>query len=174
MLRGPPPPTPTPSATAGTEVTKHGREQAVRRALAAAVLTASWARPDAAPAARTDVYALVGARIVTVSGATLESGTLVMRDGLIEAVGADGAVPPARQYPGSVMGTVAYVRQSLDDALRYRDQWAAYERSPAGRKRPRYDSALAAWPDVLAGRETLVVTAFRENDVRRALAIADE
>jgi len=80
----------------------------------------------------------------------------------------------ARQYPGSLMGTVAYARQSIDDAIHYRDEWAAYERSPAGRRRPRYDPALAAWQDVLAGRETLVVTAFRENDVRRALAIADE
>jgi len=236
------------------------------------------------------VYALVGARIVTVSGPTHDRGTLVMRDGVIEAVGPRVAVPPdarviradnlvltpglidgfsgtglpavtarpggaassgaaatpspsplapqamaldrvrvsdalkardagittvlvvpregvlpgqsvilnlsgdkaeamalkqpaalhlhmstlARQYPGSLMGTVAYARQSLDDAIRYRDEWAAYERSPAGKKRPRYDPALAAWQEVLAGREMLVVTAFRENDVRRALAIADE
>jgi imidazolonepropionase-like amidohydrolase len=236
------------------------------------------------------VYALAGARIVTVSGPTHDRGTLVMRDGVIEAVGPNAAVPPdarviradnlvltpglidgfsgtglpvvavrpsgaagsgaaaapppsplapqamaldrvrvadalkardagittvlvipregvlpgqsvilnlsgdkaeamalkqpaalhlhmstlARQYPGSLMGTVAYARQSLDDAIRYRDEWAAYERSPAGKRRPRYDPALAAWQEVLAGREMLVVTAFRENDVRRALAIADE
>jgi imidazolonepropionase-like amidohydrolase len=258
--------------------------------LAAAVVLAVWARPDAAPAARSEVYALVGARIVTVSGPTHDRGTLVMRDGVIEAVGPDAAVPPdarviradnlvltpglidgfsdtglptltarpggtagsgaaappppsplapqamaldrvrvadalkardagittvlvipregvlpgqsvilnlsgdkaeamalkqpaalhlhmstlARQYPGSLMGTVAYARQSLDDAIRYRDEWAAYERSPADKRRPRYDPALAAWQEVLAGREMLVVTAFRENDVRRALAIADE
>ena len=41
-------------------------------------------------------------------------------------------------------------------------------------QRPAYDAALAAWQDVLAGREPLVVTASRENDVRRALALADE
>jgi imidazolonepropionase-like amidohydrolase len=266
------------------------KAQAVRRALAAAVVAALCARPDAAPAARSEVYALVGARIVTVSGPTHDRGTLVMRDGVIEAVGPDGTVPPdarviradnlvltpglidgfsgtglptvtarpggtagsgaaaapppsslvpqamaldrvrvadalkardagittvlvipregvlpgqsvilnlsgdkaeamalkqpaalhlhmstlARQYPGSLMGTVAYARQSLDDAIRYRDEWAAYERSPAGQRRPRYDPALAAWQEVLAGREMLVVTAFHENDVRRALAIADE
>jgi len=264
--------------------------RAVRRGLAAATVAAFWTQP--APAARTDVYALVGARIVTVSGPTHESGTLVMRDGVIEAVGASVAIPPdarviqakglvltpglidgfsgtglpaptprtggagggaggggaapasnplapqalaldkvraadalkardagvttvlvipregvlpgrsvilnlsgdkpeamvlkqpaalhlhmstvARQYPGSLMGTMAYARQALADAARYRDEWAAYERSPAGKKRPRYDSALAAWQDVLAGKQTLVVTAFRENDVRRALALADE
>jgi imidazolonepropionase-like amidohydrolase len=80
----------------------------------------------------------------------------------------------ARQYPGSLMGTMAYVRQALLDAGRYREEWAAYERSPRGRKRPRYDKHLAAWQEVAAGRETLVVTASRENDIRRAVALADE
>src|SRR5262245_46965106 len=79
-----------------------------------------------------------------------------------------------RQYPGSLMGTMAYVRQALLDAAHYRDEWAAYEKSPAGRKRPSYDRRLAAWQDVAAGRETLIVTASRENDIRRALALADE
>ncbi len=237
------------------------------------------------------VYALVGGRIVTVSGPAIEKGTVVLRDGLIEAVGPNVTVPPdarvldakglvltpgiidgfgglglpapaprtreagapaatpspppapslapeamsldrlraadalkgrdqgittalvigregvlpgqsvlvnlggdkledmvlrqpaalhlhmtalTRQYPGSLMGTVAYVRQALLDAGRYREEWAAYERAPRGRKRPRYDKQLAAWQDVAAGRETLVVTASRENDIRRAISLADE
>src|SRR5687767_12295985 len=41
-----------------------------------------------------DIYAITNARIVTVAGATIERGTVVMRDGLIEAVGANVA-PPA-------------------------------------------------------------------------------
>lgn len=238
------------------------------------------------------VYALVGGRIVTVSGPVLEKGTVVLRDGLIEAVGENVPVPPdarvldakglvltpgiidgfgslglpappprtreggapatppaaaagpgslapeamsldrlrtsdalkgrdqgittalvigwegvlpgqsvlvnlrgekvedmvlrqpaalhlhmtslTRQYPGSLMGTMAYVRQALLDAGRYREEWAAYERAPAGRKRPGYDKHLAAWQEVAAGRELLIVTASRENDIRRALALADE
>ncbi len=238
------------------------------------------------------VYALVGGRILTISGPPLENGTVVLRDGLIEAVGESVAVPPdarvldakglvltpgiidgfgglglpppaprareasapavapmaapgpgplapeamsfdrlrvadalkardqgittalvigredvlpgqsvlvnlggekvedmvlrqpaalhlhltalTRQYPGSLMGTMAYVRQALLDANRYREEWAAYEKAPTGRKRPRYDKHLAAWQEVAAGRETLIVTASRENDIRRALALADE
>jgi imidazolonepropionase-like amidohydrolase len=83
------------------------------------------------------------------------------------------ATIPAK-YPGSLMGTVAYARQALLDAAHYRETWAAYDKAPRGRKRPRYDSALAAWQDVTAGRQVLVVTATRENDIRRALALADE
>jgi imidazolonepropionase-like amidohydrolase len=255
------------------------------RALAALAIVALAA---AAFGAKEDLYAITGARVITVSGATLENGTVVLRDGLIEAVGA-GVAPPAgarvisgqgltvtpglidgfggvglpaapargaggtpaaapsppdplapqamalerlrpsdvvkardtgittalvigkegvlagqsvlvnlggdkadgmvlkqpaglhlhmttlrRQYPSSLMGTGAYARQALYDALRYRDAWAAYEKSPRGRKRPLYDAALAAWQGVLGGRVPLVVTAQRENDVRRALALADE
>ena len=51
---------------------------------------------------RTDVYAITNARIVTVSGAPIEKGTVVVRDGLIEAVGANAAVPPdARVLDGT-------------------------------------------------------------------------
>ena len=80
----------------------------------------------------------------------------------------------SRRYPNALMGTVALARQALYDARRYGEAWAAYEKAPAGKKRPRYDAALAAWQDVVAGRETLVVTASRANDIRRALALADE
>ena len=40
------------------------------------------------------VYALVGGRVLTVSGPALEQGTVVLRDGLIEALGANVALPP--------------------------------------------------------------------------------
>ena len=37
--------------------------------------------------------AITNARIVTVSGSTIQTGSVVIRDGLIEAVGADVRVP---------------------------------------------------------------------------------
>lgn len=40
-----------------------------------------------------DAYAITNARIVTVSGETIERGTIVIRDGLIAAVGANIAAP---------------------------------------------------------------------------------
>ena len=50
------------------------------------------------------------------------------------------------------MGTMAYVRQQLHDANRYREEWAPYERSPSGRRRPQADAALSAWGEVLEGK----------------------
>ncbi len=58
---------------------------------------------------RTDVYAITNAQIVTVSGKTIPRGTIVVRDGLIEAVGETVKVPADAQmidgsgltvYPG--------------------------------------------------------------------------
>lgn len=47
-------------------------------------------------------YAITNARIVTVSGDTVEKGTVVVRDGLIESVGVNAKVPAdARVYDGS-------------------------------------------------------------------------
>src|SRR5687768_17779463 len=56
-------------------------------------------------------YAITNARIVTVSGPTIEKGTVVIRDGLIQAVGADVRPPADAQvidgnglsvYPGFI------------------------------------------------------------------------
>src|ERR1044071_7253960 len=54
------------------------------------------------PNASVNVYAITNARIVTVSGPTIERGTVVIRDGLIAAVGASVAAPPdARTIDGT-------------------------------------------------------------------------
>ncbi len=51
---------------------------------------------------RAETYAITNARIVTVSGAPIERGTIVIRDGLIEAVGANAKIPAdARTIDGA-------------------------------------------------------------------------
>ena len=50
----------------------------------------------------TDTYAITNAKIVTMSGATIDRGTVVIRDGLIAAVGANATVPAdARTIDGT-------------------------------------------------------------------------
>jgi imidazolonepropionase-like amidohydrolase len=63
------------------------------------------------------IYAITGARIVTVSGAAIDNGTVLFRDGIIEQVGASVTVPAGAQviqgkgltvYPGLIdMGSSA-------------------------------------------------------------------
>jgi len=52
------------------------------------------AAPDAQAQARTGVWALTNARIETITKGTIEKGTIVIRDGIIEAVGANVQPPP--------------------------------------------------------------------------------
>jgi len=67
----------------------------------AAAATLALLLPDVLRAATPRVHAIVGARIVTAPGQVIERGTIVMRDGLIVAVGANVPVPAdARVWPG--------------------------------------------------------------------------
>ena len=57
------------------------------------------------------IFAITGARVVTISGATIENGTVLIQDGRIAAVGANVSVPPNAEridgrglsvYPGMI------------------------------------------------------------------------
>ncbi len=62
-------------------------------AAVAAVLAACVAGTQPARADRPLIYAITGATIQTAPGKVIQNGTVVLRDGLIAAVGADAAVP---------------------------------------------------------------------------------
>src|SRR5687767_15863015 len=88
---------------------RHSQQRTLAPAAAAAALVtlaaALWlSAPAGAQRSRggVDVYAITNARIVTVSGPVIERGTVVIRDGLIAAVGANLAAPPdARAIDGA-------------------------------------------------------------------------
>jgi imidazolonepropionase-like amidohydrolase len=72
---------------------------------------------------RAGTYAIRNARIVTLSGPEIENGTIVIRDGKIEAVGAGVAVPAGAQeidarglsvYPGMMDAGTALGLQEID------------------------------------------------------------
>ena len=64
-------------------------------AIAALALVSIFLFPIAsAQRSAIDTYAITNARIVTVSGSTIDRGTVVIRNGLIETVGANVSAPP--------------------------------------------------------------------------------
>jgi imidazolonepropionase-like amidohydrolase len=77
-------------------------------------------------------------------------------------------------YPNSLMGVFASLRQMLLDAQRYRQAQQTYERSPRGMRRPNQDRALAALLPVLDGTMPVVMYADREREIARALDLAVE
>src|SRR5262247_1396430 len=75
-------------------------------ALAALAALALLSLPASAATPR--VHAIVGARIVTGPGQVIENGTVVMRDGVITAVGANVPVPAdARVWEGDSLTVYA-------------------------------------------------------------------
>jgi imidazolonepropionase-like amidohydrolase len=87
------------------------------------------------------VYAIKGARIVRVSGPPIENGTVVLRDGVIEAVG-DNITPPADAWVIEGKGMTVY--PGLVDAL---STWGLPSAAPAvaaGGGRGRGAAALTA------------------------------
>ena len=77
-------------------------------------------------------------------------------------------------YPNSLMGTVAFIRQTFYDAVHYRDQQSRYDRVKRGVPRPEHDKKLAALVPALKGDLPVLFVANSDLDIRRALMIADE
>ena len=93
--------------------------------LAGAAFSGAFAQAQGVPA----VYAIVGAKIEIGDGRVIEKGTVVLRDGMIEAVGADVMAPPDAEiikgdglvvYPGFI-DAHALSGLKLPDALPNQD-----------------------------------------------------
>ncbi|HEU4931563.1 MAG TPA: amidohydrolase family protein [Pyrinomonadaceae bacterium] len=78
------------------------------------------------------------------------------------------------QYPGSLLGVFAALRQMMLDAQRYRDSLQVYERAPRGTRRPETDRSLAALIPVIDGRMPVVMLANSEREISRALDLGAE
>src|SRR5688572_7945490 len=85
-----------------------------RRVTALVALTAVLGTPAAAQTRGPDAYAITNARIVPGSGATIPRGTVVIRNGLISAVGPSAPVPADARI---IDGTGLTVYPGLIDAL---------------------------------------------------------
>lgn len=84
------------------------------------------------------------------------------------------AATGSREYPNSLMGILAYVKQGLLDARRYRDSWEIYRRHPRSVRRPATDRSLEALVPVIEGRMPLVLPGDSAPEVQRALRLAEQ
>lgn len=78
------------------------------------------------------------------------------------------------QYPNSLMGVFAALRQSFLDARRYEQNIGIYERNPRGLSRPMQDKSLIALLPYLRGELPVVMNANTEREITRALDLARE
>jgi imidazolonepropionase-like amidohydrolase len=77
-------------------------------------------------------------------------------------------------YPVSLLGTIAFVRQSFLDAQHQLLEQQRYERMKTGVTRPAYDPGLTALQPALAGRLPVAFEAGLSREILRALNMAQE
>lgn len=77
-------------------------------------------------------------------------------------------------YPNSLMGIIAFIRQSWNDADWYRKAHDAYTKKPSGRERPETNTALATLADALQYKQPVMMTATDELQFLRVAKIGKE
>jgi len=78
------------------------------------------------------------------------------------------------QYPASLMGTIALIRQTLLDVQWYHEAWAKFRQVGPGQTAPETNLALAALQPYVSRRKPMVMEVSDELDILRALKITRE
>ena len=78
------------------------------------------------------------------------------------------------QYPGSLLGTFAQIRQHFYDAQRLQEIEKIYAANPKGLKRPEMDKSLEALFPAINGKMPVVFNANREKEIIRAIGLINE
>ena len=139
--------------------------------------------PDAKAAAKLRMQGITSALIVPPKGifkgtsALVNIGDgkpndLIVRSNVAQHV-LHGVPQSDDDYPGSLMGAIAIIRQVLYDADWYQKAQEAYTKNPS-LTRPEANDALAALKDVVAHKTSIVFETSDELDVLRAQKIAQE
>lgn len=147
--------------------------------LAAALLQADDARLDKFHRAGITTALTIPRRGIFIGQSALinlagdEPARMVIRSPVAMHIGFD-RTGGFRTFPGSLMGVVAYIRQTLYDAQHYELEWSRYRRLKRGIRRPAWDKALEALQPVLNGKEPVVFVANEAKEIRRVIALVDE
>lgn len=77
-------------------------------------------------------------------------------------------------YPSSLMGTMAFLRQSFLDASHYALHQSRFKELQKGLRRPTYDPFLEALVPYVVEKKPIVFHCANQEDIRRALRLRDE
>lgn len=83
-------------------------------------------------------------------------------------------VTERNSYPSSLMGTVAFLRQSFLDAEHYSSYQSQFARIQKGMKRPEYNPFLEAIIPYVVEKKPVIFTCGNQEDIKRALRLRDE
>ena len=108
---------------------------------------------------------------------SLGSGTVagrVIREGIAHSASLNRDNRVGNVYPTSAMGGIAFIRQTLLDAGWHAQARAAYDRAPAGLRRPESNAALASLGPVLRKERPIIFETRSPEEILRVLAIGQE
>jgi imidazolonepropionase-like amidohydrolase len=98
----------------------------------------------------------------------------IVRPNLVQSVSFSRDQDLGGLYPGSPMGAIALMRQTLLDADWYQRAWAAYESSGRAFLPPETSEALASLDAAVRGGQPMLFEAEREEEHLRVRALAEE
>lgn len=109
--------------------------------------------------------------VVNLSGA--ERGEAVVRSRVALPIGMRPSGGFAN-FPGSLMGVMAYVRQVFADTRHYAALSRQYQANPRGRTRPEYDRTVLALHEALDAKTPVLLPAITVPEIDRMLRFAQE
>ncbi|MGH8245747.1 MAG: amidohydrolase family protein, partial [Gammaproteobacteria bacterium] len=107
--------------------------------------------------------------LVNLAGAAV--GNMVLKSPVALHISLQGGGGFRGEYPGSLMGIFAHVKQTLLDAQHYETAWGIYQAQP-GARRPEYSRSLHALQPALKRQIPVVLPARTPAEVQRALDLA--
>ena len=100
-----------------------------------------------------------------------EPNNAVIKDGIAQSVALHES---SKDYPVSLQGRIALIRQTLLDTQWYDTAWGRYNTAPDGREAPEINLSLASLKAYVEKLKPVVFETFEVNDVARAKDIAGE
>jgi imidazolonepropionase-like amidohydrolase len=79
-----------------------------------------------------------------------------------------------RNFPGSLFGIMAYIKQVFADADHYQAAWSAYDADPRGRQRPKYDRALEPVVEARAEKWPVLIPGQWGKEIKRAIKLGED
>ncbi|MEX0718509.1 MAG: amidohydrolase family protein [Planctomycetaceae bacterium] len=116
-------------------------------------------------------------RIASGTGTLISTEDLPLREAVIapDSLAAFRLYAPGgNEYPSTLMGTTAHLRQAFLDAERDALHRELFEQRTPGVERPVFDEALAALEQVRSGERRALFTVTTRDDIHRALDFAAE
>ena len=83
-------------------------------------------------------------------------------------------LPGFWNFPDSLMGVLAYIKQLFLDADQYTTAWTMYSANPRGLERPNYDRTLDPIRQAMAGRWPVLIPATWSKEILRGIKLGED